>query len=89
MTAPDFWETGASGRRYSRAYVLAALDERYKAPSAEEWETSDFRCQELAAAVYLLTYLGSQRPARRATIWQQGADGWTILYHRGTVVQDP
>ncbi|MFD5064759.1 DUF4440 domain-containing protein [Streptomyces sp. NPDC058394] len=91
MTAPDFWETGASGRRYSRAYVLAALDERYKAPPAEEWETSDFRCQELAAAVYLLTYtlvLNGQR-TRRATIWQQGADGWTILYHQGTVVQGP
>ena len=28
MTAEDFWETGASGRRYSRRYVLAAHVER-------------------------------------------------------------
>jgi hypothetical protein len=32
MTAPDFWETGASGRRYSRAHVLDVLEERYKEP---------------------------------------------------------
>ncbi|MGW1910408.1 hypothetical protein ACWCQS_06550 [Streptomyces sp. NPDC002076] len=37
MTAPDFWETGASGRRYSRAHVLDVLEERHKEPPAEEW----------------------------------------------------
>ncbi|MFG2533554.1 DUF4440 domain-containing protein [Streptomyces sp. NPDC048516] len=91
MTAPDFWETGASGRRYSRAYVLDVLEERYKSPPAEEWEASDFHCQELAAAVYLLTYtlVLNGRRTRRATIWQQGAEGWRTLYHQGTVVQDP
>ncbi|MBL1090517.1 MULTISPECIES: hypothetical protein [Streptomyces] len=57
---------------------------------AEDWKTSDFHCQELAAVVYLLTYtlVLNGRRTRRATIWQQGADGWTVLYHRGTVVQD-
>ena len=25
MTAPEFWEVGASGRRYSRRYVLDTL----------------------------------------------------------------
>lgn len=90
MTAPNFWETGASGRRYSREYVFDVLEERHNSPPAEEWETSDFHCQELAAAVYLLTYtlaLNGRR-TRRATIWQQSADGWTALYHQGTVVQD-
>ncbi|MEU5214149.1 DUF4440 domain-containing protein [Streptomyces sp. NPDC020742] len=91
MTAPDFWETGASGRRYSRAYVLDVLEGRYESPPAEEWETSDFHCQELATAVYLLTYtlVFNGRRTRRATIWQQGADRWTIRYHQATVVQDP
>lgn len=91
MTAPDFWETGASGECYSRAHVLDVLEEGYKAPPAEEWEASGFRCQELAADVYLLTYtlILNGRRTRRATIWRQGADGWTVLYHQGTVVQDP
>ncbi|MER0485044.1 DUF4440 domain-containing protein [Streptomyces sp. Edi2] len=90
MTAPDFWETGASGERYSRAYVLDVLEERCKAPQVEEWEASDFRCQELAATVYLLTYtlVLNGRRTRRATIWQQEADGWTVVYHQGTVVRD-
>lgn len=28
MTAEDFWEVGASGRRYDREFVLDVLDER-------------------------------------------------------------
>jgi hypothetical protein len=40
MTAPDFWETGASGRRYSRAHVLDVLEELYREPpnGAGEWK---------------------------------------------------
>jgi hypothetical protein len=30
-TAEDFWETGASGHRYSREFVWATLKERYSA----------------------------------------------------------
>src|ERR1700754_1155415 len=56
MTTADFWEVGASGRRYSRKYVLDALEERHRSPVEEFWETTDFRCQELAADVFLLTY---------------------------------
>ncbi|MBX9396164.1 DUF4440 domain-containing protein [Streptomyces sp. TRM72054] len=91
MTAPDFWETGASGRRYSRAHVLDVLEERYKEPPVEEWETYDFHCRELAADLYLLTYtlVLNGRRTRRATIWQHGTGGWKILYHQGTPVQEP
>ncbi|WP_198535110.1 DUF4440 domain-containing protein [Streptomyces natalensis] len=90
MTAPDFWETGASGRRYSRAYVLDVLEERHKAPPAEAWEASDFHCRELATDVYLLTYTlaFNGRRTRRTTIWQERAGGWTALYHQGTVIRD-
>ncbi|WP_043269044.1 DUF4440 domain-containing protein [Streptomyces sp. CT34] len=90
MTAPDFWETGASGQRYDRAHVLDVLEERHKDPPAEEWEAAEFRCRELAADVYLLTYtlVLNGRTSRRVTIWQQDADGWKVLYHQGTLVQD-
>ena len=32
MTAEEFWETGASGRRYSRQLVLDELEKRFAAP---------------------------------------------------------
>jgi len=91
MTAEDFWETGASGRRYSRAFVLDELDKRFAAPHADAWETSDFQCRRLAENTYLLTYTLLQdhvRLTRRATLWQKTEEGWKILYHQGTVVQD-
>ena len=33
QTAPDFWEVGGSGRRYSREFVWATLEERYADPA--------------------------------------------------------
>ena len=91
MTSPQFWEIGASGRRYSRAFVLDELEKRYASQHEDVWETSDFECRELAAGVYLLTYTllqDAHRRTRRSTIWQRTADGWKILFHQGTIVQD-
>jgi len=91
MTAEDFWETGASGRRYSRAVVLDELEKRYATPHTDAWETHDFLCRKLAPDVYLLTYTLIQekgRRTRRSTIWQRASDGWKIVYHQGTLVQD-
>jgi hypothetical protein len=48
MMHPDFWEIGASGRRYSRDYVLAELEKRHQHPHENVWETSEFHCRELA-----------------------------------------
>ena len=69
MTAQDFWEIGASGRRYSREYVLEVLEERHRSALEDRWETADFRCQELARGLYLLTYTLRQgaRMTRRAS----------------------
>ena len=91
MTAPDFCEIGASGRRYDRAYVLDLLEERYAAPDKDEWEASDFRCRRLAEDVYLLTYTllqNKERRTRRTSIWAHTSDGWKILFHQGTLIQD-
>jgi hypothetical protein len=91
MTAEDYWETGASGRRYSRQAVLDGLEERFSAPHEDVWETRDFHCRRLSEDTYLLTYTllqDNQRLSRRATIWRSTADGWKIVYHQGTVVQD-
>lgn len=91
MTAEDFWETGASGRRYSRQFVLDELEKRFAAPHEDVWETSEFHCSRLGENTYLLTYTLLQdqvRLTRRATIWRKTADGWKIVYHQGTIVQD-
>ena len=91
MTMADFWEVGASGRRYSREYVLDTLEKRHASPHTDVWETAGFHCRRLAADVYLLTYTliqGSERKTRRSSIWQRTARGWQIVYHQGTIVQN-
>lgn len=90
MIAEDFWEVGASGRRYSRAYVLKTLAAREKNPIDDPWQTSEFQCRELAPDLYLLTYtlLQAERKTRRATIWQRRDGAWKIMFHQGTLVQD-
>ena len=91
MMVPDFWEEGASGRRYSRDYVLAELERRYAhGPYRDVWEASDFHCQQLAKNVYLLTYTLLQdgsRKTSRTTIWQRAGSGWKVVFHQGTLVQ--
>jgi len=89
MIAPEFREVGASGQEYSKEVVLDVLEKRHAASHIDVWETSNFRCQRLAAELYLLTYLllqDSGRLTRRATIWRRTDAGWKIVYHQGTVV---
>jgi hypothetical protein len=90
MTDPEFWEVGASGRRYSREFVLDTLENRAPDPDESNWLTRDFQCREIAADNYLVTYTLEQGPriTRRATLWRRTAAGWKILYHQGTIV-DP
>jgi hypothetical protein len=90
MTDVNFWEVGASGRRYSREYVINTSVERNSKPHEDVWETSGFHCLQLSSDTYLLTYTLVQdrvRVTRRSTIWRNHAGGWKILYHQGTVVE--
>jgi hypothetical protein len=92
MMHPEFWEIGASGRRYSREFVLAELEKRHQNPHEDIWETSDFHCRKLANDIYLLTYTLIQykiRKTRRSTIWLRTEVGWKILFHQGTIVEGP
>jgi hypothetical protein len=91
MTEEGFWETGASGRRHSRQFILDGLEKRFSVPHADVWETSDFQCRRLGEDTYLLTYTLLQdhlRLTRRSTIWRRTPGGWKIVYHQGTIVQD-
>ena len=91
MMHTDFWEIGASGRSYSREYVLDELEKRHQHPQKDIWETSEFHCRLLGPDLYLLTYTLIQdkiRKTRRSTIWQHTHLGWKIVFHQGTVVED-
>jgi hypothetical protein len=89
MTDAAFWEVGASGRRYSREFILDTLENRLPQREVDTWETRGFHCLEIAAENYLVTYTLHQgaRVTRRATLWRRSIAGWKVLYHQGTVVE--
>jgi hypothetical protein len=90
LMVDDYWEIGASGRRYERLAILDEMERRYAAPHENVWKTSDFECRRLAPGVYLLTYKLIQnhdRHTRRSTIWQSTPQGWKIVYHQGTLIE--
>lgn len=90
MTAEDYWEVGASGRVYSRGGVIDGLTARGKVPGDERWLVTDAAVRRLADDTYVFTYQLDQngRLSRRVTIWRRDPDGWRILYHQGTLIQD-
>ena len=86
--APDYWEVGASGRRYSREFELRTLEENPPVDAAAAgWRSWDHGLRRLGPDTYLFTYtlLQVDRLTRRATIWQKTSEGWRILYHQGTL----
>ena len=88
-TAAEFWEVGASGRRYSRAFILQTRSrEELVDADAAGWRASEFGLRRLGPDCFLLTYTLDQqgRMTRRATVWERTGEVWRILYHQGTVV---
>ncbi len=66
MTDANFWEVGASGRRYSREYVLDTLQNRPPNPDEASWRDARFSMPEdrrgqLPDHLHLVS-----RPARHA-----------------------
>ncbi len=89
MMAPDYWEVGASGRRYNRAFILQMLADNPPVDAeTARWRASGFAVRQLGPDTYLLTYSlrQAERLTRRSTLWQKNPAGWTVLYHQGTVV---
>lgn len=87
MTSADYWEVGASGRAYSRDFVIETLVHRYAQPHEDLWAINDFAIRRLAEDVWLATYELDQdgRLSRRATIWRKSDSGWIAEYHQGTL----
>jgi len=88
-TAPEYWETSASGRRHSREFILTMLENHPPVDAASSgWQSYDHAVRRLGADTYMLTYTLRQleRVTRRMTVWQSRPEGWRILYHQGTIV---
>ena len=88
-TAPDYWEVGASGRRYSRDFILQTLADNPPANAHTlRWRATGHALRQLSPDTFLLTYSLRQedRLTRRSTLWQRTPTGWQILYHQGTLV---
>ena len=90
LMAPDYWEVGASGRRYSRAYILEHLaEDPPEDATTAGWKLFDPQCRQVEHNVFLITYTLSQnqnRRTRRSTLWRRTPAGWQIIYHQGTVI---
>ncbi len=90
MLVQDYWETGASGRRYSRAFILTRLAATPPVDAAVVgWKIDQAQCRPLSADTYLFTYNLRQgaRLTRRATVWKLSNLGWQAVFHQGTVVE--
>lgn len=86
--APGYWEIGASGKRYSREFLLEHLAANPPIDAAGAgWVCSGHQLLELAPDTFLLTCNLDQcgRLSRRATLWRRSPAGWQILYHQGTL----
>lgn len=87
LVAPGFWEIGASGRNYSRAFARSVLAARDGIPAPERWQDGDHALTPVAPDVFLLAYTLREpgRTTRRTALWQQSAGLWQVLFHQGTV----
>ncbi|KRA24433.1 hypothetical protein ASD65_08360 [Microbacterium sp. Root61] len=84
LLAPDFVEIGQSGRIWTRAETLEALEAE---TGFGEVEMSEATARELSPGLYLLTYRlrVGVRQSRRSSLWRVTAGGPLLEFHQGTV----
>ncbi|MER8045877.1 nuclear transport factor 2 family protein [Streptomyces sp. NPDC094032] len=87
---PEFIEVGASGRRWTRAEMIAALPTLHGGTENSTPITAErFEGTVLAPGVVHLTYETriEDRHARRSSIWRRDAAGrFRLYYHQATPV---
>lgn len=84
---PEFVEVGASGRRWDREAMLAALPAM---PGGPGHAPVELRGTVLAPGLVHLTYevTVDGKRSRRSSIWRKRDEhpGWGMYYHQGTPV---
>ena len=83
---PEFTETGASGRLWTRAEILAEMPA--SSPRPDRIADHAMAGRRLAADVVMLTFETEHqgRRARRVSLWRRSSGRWRLLYHQGTLV---
>jgi len=90
LIAPDFREVGASGRRWTRAEIVAAMLAE-DGPLGPDVADHDMVGTELADGLVLLEFVtdAQGRWARRTSLWRRVAPGaWQTFLHQGTLAPD-
>jgi hypothetical protein len=85
---PGFSEFGASGRRWGRTEMIAALAAEQPAGQEPVVTATEMAGTRLGDDAIHLTYV-SQRADRRAlrsSIWLRTPDGWRVYFHQGTLM---
>jgi len=88
FVADDFLEIGASGRTYTKAEVLAAIEvaplrkfalEDFKVVAGgKDWAMVSYRAGERSET--------SETTSWRSTLWVERAGKWQIVFHQGTLI---
>lgn len=91
LLADDCVEIGASGQRYNKHDILAALTQR----ADGDVSLSGFKVRSLGPNVALTTYCACQRMetapeySLRSSIWVKTEGRWQLLFHQGTQTPCP
>jgi hypothetical protein len=90
LLADDFIEFGASGERYTKTEIVAALPHE---PPIER-TTSDYDVRELGHGVALVTYNVVRHTPNepsmrslRSSIWVHRDGRWQMVFHQGTLAR--
>jgi hypothetical protein len=88
FVADNFLEIGASGRTYTKAQVLAAIE---SAP-LRNFQIEDFEIVASGDDWAMVSYRAGERSEKsstasfRSTLWVQRSGKWQIVFHQGTNV---
>lgn len=91
MISDDYWEVGASGKVYTKKFIIDTLIERYSKSYSEDLEMINFRCQKIENNSFFVTYKliqNKNRYTNRVTIWKKVNGYWKALYHQGTIIEE-
>ncbi|MFD1881971.1 DUF4440 domain-containing protein [Paracoccus pacificus] len=87
--APDFFELGRSGRRYSRDDILSGMDQQPGVVTV----LHDIDTHMLSPQIALVTYVSEVRYdrgtewANRSSLWDRSSGEWRLRFHQGTPIE--
>lgn len=89
LLADDFFELGASGKRYSRQEAVNTLPN----VAGAKYTMHDFEAREISPETVLATYRvekevigsGEKSWSVRSSLWQNRNGLWQIIFHHGTL----